>query len=61
MWKDPGRIPFSTRGCHENHLELKDGMLRAFKDGKEVPMYPGKTWVNEIPTVPSVADHLNFS
>lgn len=41
--------------------ELKDGMFRAFKDGIEVPMYPGKTWVNVIPTTPSISDHLNFS
>jgi hypothetical protein len=41
--------------------ERKDGLIRAYTaEGKEVPMYPGNTWVNLIPTVPSLKENVQY-
>ncbi|WP_040949126.1 DUF3048 domain-containing protein [Gorillibacterium massiliense] len=29
--------------------EMKNGAIRAYKDGKELPLLPGKTWVQIVP------------
>ncbi len=40
--------------------ERKGGLIRAYIDGKEEPMYPGNTWVNIIPSVPSLSESVKF-
>lgn len=37
-----------------------DGRIMPFKDGKEVGMVPGKTWINIIPTSPGIAGAVSF-
>lgn len=40
--------------------ERKDGVIRAFKDGKEVGLYPGNTWVHIIPNVPPLEEKVTY-
>jgi hypothetical protein len=39
----------------------KDGQIVAVKDGKEVPLVPGKTWVNVVPTNPGLQKSVSFN
>lgn len=66
-----GRLGIDVEGPGEGYLfqrgkaikitwELKDGMIRAYKDGKEVPMFPGKTWVNVVPDNPGLTNYLTY-
>ncbi|MCF6094475.1 DUF3048 domain-containing protein [Microaerobacter geothermalis] len=36
------------------------GIIRAYKDGKELGLYPGNTWVNIIPDVPGIKTSVTF-
>lgn len=66
-----GRLDIDTMGPGKGYLfqhgqalavtwERKDGTIRAYRNGEEVPFYPGTTWVNIVPTAPSLAAHLTF-
>jgi len=66
-----GRLEIDTMGPGEGYLfqrgqalkitwERKDGAIRAYQNGVEMPLYPGTTWVNIVPTTPTLADHLTF-
>ncbi|MED4731471.1 DUF3048 domain-containing protein [Aneurinibacillus migulanus] len=66
-----GRLEIDTIGPGEGYLfqrgqalkvtwERRDGAIRAYQNGVELPMYPGTTWVNVVPTTPSFAEHLTF-
>jgi hypothetical protein len=66
-----GHLEINVKGPGEGYLfqrgkamkitwELKDGMLRAYENGQEVPMYPGKTWVNVIPIKNDGSSPLTF-
>lgn len=37
-----------------------DGVIRPFLDGEEVDLYPGKTWVNIVPTSPGIANMVEY-
>jgi len=67
-----GHLEIDVKGPGEGYLfqrgkamkitwELKDGMLRAYQDGKEIPMYPGKTWVNVVPIKTKGPSPLTFN
>lgn len=66
-----GRLEIDTMGPGKGYLfqhgqalavtwERKEGMIRVYQNGEEVPFYRGTTWVNIVPTTPSFADHLTF-
>jgi hypothetical protein len=66
-----GHLEINVNGPGEGYLfqrgkamkitwELKDGMLRAYQNGQEVPMYPGKTWVNVVPIKTNGPSPLTF-
>ncbi|QYY43208.1 DUF3048 domain-containing protein [Aneurinibacillus thermoaerophilus] len=66
-----GRLEIDTEGPGEGYLfqrgkalkitwERKDGAIRAYQNGVEVPLYPGTTWVNVVPTTPSFSEHMTF-
>jgi hypothetical protein len=66
-----GRLEIDTTGPGEGYLfqrgqalkitwERRDGAIRAYQNDQEVPLYPGTTWVNVIPTTPSIAAHFKF-
>ncbi len=57
----PGKGYLFQRGkAQEITWERKGGLIRAYMDGKEIPMYPGNTWVNLIPNVPSLNQSVKF-
>jgi hypothetical protein len=66
-----GRLEIDTHGPGEGYLfqrgkamkitwEQRDGAVRAYQNGEEMPLYPGTTWINVVPTTPSFSDHLAF-
>nr|WP_236838836.1 DUF3048 domain-containing protein [Caldalkalibacillus salinus] len=36
-----------------------DGVIRPFVDGREIGLYPGKTWVNIVPNSPGLDHYVN--
>mgnify|MGYP000913806104 CR=1 FL=1 len=67
-----GHLEINVKGPGEGYLfqrgkamkitwELKEGMLRAYQNGQEVPMYPGKTWVNVVPIKTNGTPPLTFN
>ncbi|WP_164985184.1 DUF3048 domain-containing protein [Ammoniphilus sp. CFH 90114] len=57
----PGKGYLFQQGkAQEITWERKGGLIRAYIDGKEVQMYPGNTWVNIIPSVPSLSEAVKF-
>ncbi|WCK55063.1 DUF3048 domain-containing protein [Aneurinibacillus sp. Ricciae_BoGa-3] len=66
-----GRLEVNTTGPGEGYLfqrgkavkvtwEQKHGIIRAYRNGQEVSLYPGHTWVNIVPNNPTLAAHLSF-
>jgi hypothetical protein len=66
-----GRLEVNTRGPGEGYLfqrgkaikitwEQKRGIIRAYRNGQEVSLYPGHTWVNIVPNNPTLAAHLSY-
>jgi hypothetical protein len=58
---DAGRRAVDVHGPGEGYLlqqgkirevtwQLKDGLIRAFADGEELPLVPGTTWIQIVPT-----------
>lgn len=45
---------------NEVSWENRDGRIVPVKDGKEVPLVPGKTWVNVVPANPGMAQSVSF-
>lgn len=57
----PGKGYLFQRGkAQEITWERKGGLIRAYDDGKEIPMYPGNTWVNIIPNSPALNQSVKF-
>lgn len=38
-----------------------DGVIRPFKDGQEIGLYPGTTWVNIIPNHPGLKENVEIN
>ncbi|MBS4216379.1 DUF3048 domain-containing protein [Neobacillus rhizophilus] len=45
---------------NEVNWENKDGRIVPVKDGQEVPLVPGKTWVNVVPAKPGLSQSVSF-
>ena len=45
---------------NEVNWENHDGLIVPLKDGQEVRMVPGKTWVNVVPTQPGLQKSVSF-
>jgi len=57
----PGKGYLFQRGkAQEITWERRGGLIRAYAGGQEVPMYPGKTWVNIIPKGSTIEDSIQF-
>ncbi|WP_027417423.1 DUF3048 domain-containing protein [Aneurinibacillus terranovensis] len=66
-----GRLEIDINGPGDGYLfqhgkvmkitwERRDGAIRAYRSGKEMPLYPGHTWVNVVPNQPTLTAHLLF-
>jgi hypothetical protein len=66
-----GRLEIDSNGPGDGYLfqhgkamritwERKDGAIRAYRNGTEMLLYPGTTWINVVPTAPSLASHVSF-
>jgi hypothetical protein len=52
---------FQRGKMQEVHWKNVDGVIRPMKNGEELGLYPGVTWVNIIPNSPGLENKVRFS
>ena len=51
---------FQNGKSNKIQWQFVDNRLTFMKDGEEVKLIPGKTWINIVPTNPSLQERVNF-